>query len=112
MERVSGPVRVKERDALKEIFKNMFPEDNVPFEVIIDSPFYSCPNSITLRDLSKAKKGGPTSRSPVDLGSSNEHSLRPEFSIERGSKLGSSIGRDGLRTRGSRGSDSVSSFAV
>jgi len=82
----------------------MFPDDPITYEILMNSPFYACPNSIVLHDVSKRKAAAGPSKSPMDLGSSA--GSKPEFSAERGSKLGSSVERGGKNTMGSRGSES------
>ena len=54
MSRYQSAAKTKERENLKEIFKNLTEEINT-FEVSINSPFFSGPSAFTITDASKSR---------------------------------------------------------
>ena len=58
LQRLNGASRAKERDILKEIFRNLEAEETGAFSVTLSSPFFSCPPTVVVQDTVKNKKPG------------------------------------------------------
>lgn len=97
LQRLNGASKAKERDILKEIFRNLEAEETGAFEVVLSSPFFSCPPTVVVQDAVKSKKPGvagtlDTSQiSYADTASRAENTLTSDQKTKKGGKFQTAV---------------------
>ncbi|CAG9335550.1 unnamed protein product [Blepharisma stoltei] len=80
-ERYQASHKTRERDTLNEIFKKLHTEDTNVYDIVLSSPFFGGPNTISLTEFSKSKggKGGLDTSQVSDVS-------KQEISLQRSKK--------------------------